>query len=219
MVDRELLAIFDDAGRQIGVKPRADVHRDGDWHMLVFVLSARSEADGRIRFLLQLRARPGDPYRGQVDTLAGGHVWAMESPLEGALRECHEEVGLQLEKHELTLLGSRFLEDPTGVCRRVIHYFYLCQRPLFLADMIFTDEVDGFIEVDLNEFAELIKGQRQRIDAQARTAGHGRAVQKIEIAKDVVSAYSVHTIDNFLRSIRAVRWAVTTGQVSGRFWD
>ncbi len=218
-MDSELLAIFDVSGRQVGVKHRAQVHRDGDWHILVFVLSARIKTDGCIRLLLQLRGRPNDPYRGQVDTLAGGHVGVTENHLEGAIRECREEVGLRLEMDEVLYLGKHLLEDPAGVCRRVIQHFYLCRRRIFLSDLAFTGEVNGFVEVDLDEFSELIKGKRQKINAEARLVALGEAIQVIEMTRDVVSAYSDKTLDNFQRAIRAVRLAVTTGQVDTEIWN
>ena len=121
--DREFLTIFDSTGRRIGVKTRAEVHRDGDWHWLVFVWVAWTASDGRRCFLLQLRARPGDPYRGQLDAPAGGHVWAKESHLTGALRECQEEMGVRFTPRELVYLGQRSLENPAGVCRRVMEHW------------------------------------------------------------------------------------------------
>ena len=219
MDSSELLAIFDPSGRKIGVKPRAQVHRDGDWHMLVFVLSARPESHGGIRLLLQLRARPDDPYRGQVDVLAGGHVSDEESHREGAIRECREEVGLRLEAEELTYLGNRRLEDLAGVCQRVIQHFYLCRRQIFLSDVLFTDEVDGFVEVDLDEFAELIEGNRQKIEAETRLAASQEATESIELTREVVLAYSDKTLNTFRRALRAVRFAITAGQVDTGFWD
>lgn len=218
MDDGELLAFFDPAGRRLGVKPRAQIHRDGDWHWLVFVWAARLDADGGKRFLLQLRARPDDPYRGQLDALAGGHVSALEGHREGAVRECREEVGVDLRADELVYLGERFLENPTGVCRRVIEHFYLCRRPLHLSETVFTREANGFVEVDLDQFAQLLEGTRERLGGQARLAPQGDRIQPIEITGEFLAAYSDEILDSFRRSLRAVRFHLDTGEVDRGIW-
>ena len=69
LYDDELLAIYDSDGRRIGVKPRREVHRDGDLHMLVFVFAARVDSSGNKRVIFQLRARRDDPYRGNIDAI------------------------------------------------------------------------------------------------------------------------------------------------------
>ncbi|HUZ18177.1 MAG TPA: NUDIX domain-containing protein [Spirochaetia bacterium] len=211
MDDRELLAVLDAEGRQIGIKTRAQAHADGDWHRLVFVLAARREANGRSRFLLQLRSRPGDRYQGQADVLAGGHVGADESHLDCARRECREETALDLDVDELLYLGCRRLENPTGVCRRVFQHFYLCLRKLTLTDPSFTDEASGFLEVDLDEFDELLADKRSTIAAIARTSEVAGA-HALRAGRDLVSAYSEETIESFRRSIRAVRYVLDTGR-------
>jgi 8-oxo-dGTP pyrophosphatase MutT (NUDIX family) len=184
----------------------------------VFVLAARTGADGGKRFLLQLRARPDDPYRGQLDALAGGHVSALESHLEGAVREAREEAGVDLRADELVYLGERFLENPAGVCRRVIEHFYLCVRPLRLTETAFTREANGFVEVDLDEFAELLEGTRERLDGQARRPDRGDAVHPIEITAEFLAAYSGEILDDFRRSLRAVRSYLDTGEVDRGVW-
>jgi 8-oxo-dGTP pyrophosphatase MutT (NUDIX family) len=199
------LAIFDASGHRIGVKLRGEVHRDGDWHWLVFVWVARLEDSGGRRFLLQLRARPEDPYRGQLDAPAGGHVSASENHLESALRECHEEMGVVFSASDLIYLGERSLESPTGVCRRVIEHFYLCVRPLRLEETAFTAEADGFVEVDLDEFEELISGTRIAIDGRARLRATGDAIQSIRVGREYVAAYSEEILGSFRYSLSAVR--------------
>ncbi|MFH1572036.1 MAG: hypothetical protein ABIL09_28860, partial [Gemmatimonadota bacterium] len=57
----ELLALYDGAGRVVGTKARAAMHRDGDWHALAFAWVAWRGAGGDLRLLLQRRGRPRDP--------------------------------------------------------------------------------------------------------------------------------------------------------------
>ncbi len=219
MENEELLAVFDAAGRQIGVKSRGQIHRDGDWHLTVFVWAARLEQDGSRRFLLQLRSRPDDPYRGQVDALAGGHVWAVETHIEGAVREFREEAGIEVHEEDLVYLGRRFLENPQGVCKKVIEHFYVCRRPIHLSEPVFSSEANGFIEVDLDEFSDLLEGKLHRVDAQARSVAHGDAVHSVGIGMEALAAYSDQIRDSFRRSVRAVGSYLETGEVDRHVWD
>ena len=63
-VSAEVLAFFDGAGRRLGSKTRAEVHRDGDWHWLVFVWCAWLRGNEPV-LLLQQRGRRGRPLRPQ----------------------------------------------------------------------------------------------------------------------------------------------------------
>ena len=214
----ELLAIFDHAGRQIGVKPRAEVHRDHDWHWLVFVWAARLDSSDQIRILLQIRARPDDPYLGGLDAPAGGHVTAAENHREGAIREFSEEVGVQLNDDDLVYLGDRFLENPTGVCQRVIEHFYLCRRSIDLREVDLNSEVSGFVELGLEDFEELLEGGRDIIEGRAILAGEGGDVREIEVTGEYLSSYSEAIIDDFCRSMRAIRTCLRTGEVDTGIW-
>ena len=50
----------------------------------------------------------------------------------------------------------------------MIEHFYFCQRLLGLGDVQFSSEANGFIEADLDEFAELIDHDRDVIAGRAR---------------------------------------------------
>ena len=169
----EMLAIFDSNGRPAGIKARDEVHRDGDWHQLVFVWCAWLNPLGKgpaggASLLLQRRARAGDPYASRLDAPAGGHVVASESHLDGARREFGEEVGIELTEEELRYLGESKLElDSTG-CSRVMQHFYLCQRAVQLEELRFNEEVDGFVIADLEGVIDILNGRRDSLSARAR---------------------------------------------------
>ncbi|MBI2505719.1 MAG: NUDIX domain-containing protein [Candidatus Latescibacteria bacterium] len=204
MKDREQLAFFDAAGQRLGTKSRAEVHRDGDWHWLVFVWAARADEASRIQVLLQIRSRPGDPYLGSVDAPAGGHVLAAESPVQGAQREFAEEVGIALAEKDLVYLGEGKLENPTGVCQRVIEHFYLCQRPVLLAETCFSDEAGGFVEVELEAFLELVEGRRERVSGLGRFAGQ-QEIHEVELTRQALAAYQDAMLEDFRRGLRGIR--------------
>jgi len=215
----ELLAVYDHNGLQVGTKVRAEVHRDGDLHWVSFLLAARRDSAGGKRFLLQLRGRPGDPYRGQVDCLAGGHIAANESQRQAIVRECREEAGVDLDPAALIYLGKRFLDNPTGVCRHVVDHFYLSGRPILLEEVAFTEEVSGFIEVDLSEFGKLVDKTRDRIPCLARSIERGTAIYSREITFNQLSAYSPPALENFRRSVHAIDVYFETGSVDESIWE
>ncbi len=209
----ERLAIFDRSGRRIGTKSRVEVHRDGDIHALVFLWAARVDARSHKRFLLQLRGRDGDPYRGQLDALAGGHVSAEEGQIDAVRRECREETGVELAVESLLPLGERFLENPVGVCRRVFECAYLSLKPIHLEDVTFSSEANGFVEVELDELAALLDGQRDGIDGLARTPQTGSAIQSIPITRGYFSAYAEPILEIFRLSIAAIARYLDTGSL------
>ena len=70
MSQEELLDVLDESGAVIGVKSRAQVHADCNWHGLVFVWSAWNQ-DGQAVMMMQRRGRAGDRFIAQIDALAG----------------------------------------------------------------------------------------------------------------------------------------------------
>ncbi|MBM3280626.1 MAG: NUDIX domain-containing protein [Candidatus Handelsmanbacteria bacterium] len=204
MREREALAFFDAAGNLLGVKSRAQVHRDGDWHWLVFVWAARVDEAGRIQVLLQVRSRPGDPYLGSIDAPAGGHVLAAESHLQGAQREFAEEVGIELAEEDLVYLGEGKLENPTGVCQRVIEHFYLCKKPVLLEEARYSEEAGGFVEVELEGFLGLAEGTQKNVKGLGRLAGQ-REAREVELTPQALAAYQEGMREDFRRGLRAIR--------------
>ena len=73
------------------------MHRDGDWHRTahIWVISRKYGV------LLQRRAADKDMWPNMLDISAAGHLQAGDDPLEGALRELQEELGIIAEPEEL----------------------------------------------------------------------------------------------------------------------
>lgn len=218
-MDTELLAVFNDNGAPLGTKPRAAVHRDHDWHWLVFVWAVRRDDHGNLRMLLQLRSRDGDPYRGQIDAPAGGHVMAEEGHLQGALREFREEIGVSLDGDDLAHLGEKKLELTYGHCRRVIQHFYLCTRPLTLDEVGFSDEVGGVVEVDLDALADLIDGRGNTVPGTARFPAAPSRHDAVEITGGHLAAYPPSILNMFHLSLQAIRQYFLHGHIDATVWD
>lgn len=84
------------------MKPKDDVHRDGDWHRAAHLWIA-AEDD---RVLLQKRADVKVNWPGLWDISVAGHVNAGESAIDAIVRESFEELGLRLSHDELTHIGT-----------------------------------------------------------------------------------------------------------------
>ena len=119
----EILEVLDEEGRPTGrVKPRAEVHRDGDWHRAfhLWVL----HPDGHV--LLQRRASGKDLAPGKVDVSVAGHVRPGETLLD-MVREAEEEIGLVVRPGQLDFLETVRSERsyPSGVVDREFQDVYV----------------------------------------------------------------------------------------------
>jgi isopentenyldiphosphate isomerase len=149
--DDEILDVFDERGRLLGTKRRADVHRDGDWH-LAFHLWVVAPAG----VLLQRRARDKSSWPGFLDASAAGHLLAGESIRDG-LREVEEELGAAYVFDDLVHLGVHRVADPersATVNRELQHVFAIRDdRPLTAWRDFDRVELDGLVLIGHDGFA------------------------------------------------------------------
>ena len=176
-MDDELLDTFDEAGRPLGSKRRADVHRDGDWHLAFHLWVVR--ADG---VLLQRRARAKGSWPGCLDASAAGHLLAGEA-VEDGLREAEEELGVVYAFADLQPLGIHRVADTERdgrVNRELQHVFGVRdERALHAWTAFDRTEVDGLVLVSHEGFAALAAGAPGGVPA---TAWDGVRPAAIEVA-------------------------------------
>lgn len=90
-------------------------------------------------------ARPGLIYAGHWD-LPGGGREGSETPLQCALRECHEELGIVVKASEV-IWGRSFAEATR------IKWFFVARLPASAASkVVFGDEGQGWILITEEEF-------------------------------------------------------------------
>ena len=182
----EYFDIFDQALQPIGVKARAEVHRDGDWHQVFHCWVIGREDDGAGYVILQKRAEDRD-YGGKIDISAAGHLEAGETVRDG-LREIREELGLCLSFDELLPFGVRLGMSKQGdlIDCQICHvFFYECNRPLS-AYRYAKDEIAGLLKLRIDDGLQLLTGERPSVDAPA-----------VGLAADCISI----TADDFIPSI------------------
>ena len=86
---QELFETFDECDRPLGLKPRAQVHREGIWHRAVNVFLF----DEHGRLYIQRRSACKDVGPGLWDLSAAEHLQPGESFEQGARRGLMEELG------------------------------------------------------------------------------------------------------------------------------
>lgn len=151
-LSQELLDLVDPQGVVIGQATRQRVHAEGLLHRAVHVLVLHP--DGRL--LLQKRALLKASWAGFWDTSVGGHVGAGEDPLQSALRECREELGIDLPASRLEPLGRYLFDGASLDAELVDSWLAVCEGP-FRPDPaevetvgFFTaSQVEGFISAGL----------------------------------------------------------------------
>jgi isopentenyldiphosphate isomerase len=114
------------------VKPRAAIHRDGDWHRALHVWVAGLDA-GRPFLTFQRRSPRKDTWPNRCDATVGGHYRAGET-LRDTLREIEEEIGIAPDPLALRSLGVRVCanEAEPGIIDRELQDVFLLRddRPL-----------------------------------------------------------------------------------------
>jgi isopentenyl-diphosphate delta-isomerase type 1 len=132
----EIVDVLTEEGHATGrTKPKADVHRDGDWHRAAHLWLVAP--DGRV--LLQRRSASKENWPDCWDISVAGHIAAGESSRDAAIREAFEELGLELHPHDLTFLGTlrwhAVLNDGAYI-ENEFHDVYIATRDLDLGALV-----------------------------------------------------------------------------------
>jgi 8-oxo-dGTP pyrophosphatase MutT (NUDIX family) len=186
----ELFDVCDAEGRLVGrTKPRAEVHRDGDWHRSVHlwvVVDGTSPATPERglhlagtsgpSIVFQRRSMKKDTHPGRVDVSVAGHLRAGED-VSAVLREAEEEIGLRLILGDLVRLGVRHREDrtsPERIDREHQEVFFAVARCAFESLRPDRDEVDALLRVPLASAEALCDGREEAVGArEVRTSEPG----------------------------------------------
>jgi 8-oxo-dGTP pyrophosphatase MutT (NUDIX family) len=157
MGPREVIDVYDAAGRHVGTKRRNLAHADGDWHHTFhcFVVSERPAGPA---LLLQRRHRR-KPYRaGQLDSSAGGHLLAGETPADG-VRELHEELGHHAAIADLEPVGMFPVAHGTGGCDHEFANLFVLRDSRQLSAWEFDRaEAGSLVEIGVDALEELLAG-------------------------------------------------------------
>jgi isopentenyldiphosphate isomerase len=95
----EIIDICDENNILTGIKKlKTQAHKIGLWHRSAHIWIYNSKKE----ILLQLRAKEKPLYPNMWDISVAGHVSAGEQPIQAALREIKEEIGLSVKESDLS---------------------------------------------------------------------------------------------------------------------
>jgi len=154
----EYFDVLDENGIKTGaIKPREEVHRDGDWHRAVYVWILNSKKE----LLLQKRSPEKDSHPNFWDISAAGHVLAGKNSLETAVREVEEELGLKIKESDLEYLYSynhRTIQNNGTFINGGVYDEYLLKIDLDLSNLkLQKEEVSDVKFINYVELEELVK--------------------------------------------------------------
>ena len=165
----EYFDIVDDNGIPTGQTVSRDVaHTDGIPHRTAHVWIIREKPDG-YDILLQKRSMNKDSFPGQYDTSSAGHIPAGDEPLESALRELNEELGIEAWPENLNYAGSFHIQYEKEFHGKMfrdneIAKVYVYREPVDIENLTLQEsEVEEVRWFELDAVWEEIHQRRDRI--------------------------------------------------------
>lgn len=167
MSETELLDIYDDSLTHIGVKPRNQVHRDGDWHR-TFQCWVIIQYQGKPSIVLQKRGADKTAFPNFYDISAAGHYTAGEDVIDG-LREIEEELGITVTVDELIPLGRRIsIATYSGnIDREISDVFFVNYDGAIESFEYDPEEVAGLAVMSIEKGLELFSGMVDAVQCDA----------------------------------------------------
>jgi isopentenyldiphosphate isomerase len=161
----EYFDVCDERGLPTGeVVERSTAHSKGILHRTTHVWIIR-ESEGGWQVLLQKRSENKDSYPGMYDTSSAGHIPAGTEPLDSALRELKEELGITAEKEQLKRIGTFRTEYEEVFHGKLFHdneviSVYVYSEPVDPDQLVLQEsEVEEVQYFDLREsYEEACKG-------------------------------------------------------------
>ncbi|MBO7358338.1 MAG: NUDIX domain-containing protein [Clostridia bacterium] len=145
----EYLDIVDENGQPTGrTVSRDTAHAEGIRHRTAHVWIVRGSKECR-EVLLQKRSMEKESFPGLYDTSSAGHIPAGDEPLESALRELNEELGISAAPQQLRFIGKFSIDYERGFHGRPfrdneVTWVYLYDSPVDISALTLqASEVDG----------------------------------------------------------------------------
>jgi len=135
----EYVDVLDSSGRPVGkMKPKSGVHRDGEWHGAahLWILNRGGQ------ILIQRRSPTKENWPNLWDVSVAGHISAGEGPVEAAIREAREELGITLDPSEcryLFTVAEQAALNKGNYVDNEYHHVFLVEKDLDLGDLKFND--------------------------------------------------------------------------------
>ena len=176
----EIFDIIDENGNPTGkTVERSIAHAEGIRHRTAHIWIIRRK-NGRTEILLQKRSRNKDSFPGKFDTSSAGHIQAGDEPLESALRELKEELGIHAVPEDLQFAGKfpiSFAKEFHGKMFRdeEIAFVYIYDHPVEIDRLTLQkEEVEEVQWFDLEEVYEQCGKHREITNIKERNSHEKR---------------------------------------------
>ena len=146
----EILDIFTRDGKYLGTRTRSECHQDnpGFYHKPVWIWIINDAGE----FLVQKRSQSKKWFSGYWDIPSAGHLEAGETPIDGAIRETKEELGIDTSSEDYQYIGE-YISDITWELGQV----YLLKINKEVKDMKFQKEEVEYAEwLPFEKFKKLL---------------------------------------------------------------
>lgn len=158
----ELFDVLNEKGQYTGrVETRQKCHKEGLWHKAVtlFILNSKGQV------LLQKRSANKKMWPNMWDITAGGHVLTGEFGFEAIMRECKEELGITLNKNEITFIGTAIsINEQNDIINKHFNEFYIANKEIDETKLhLQQEEVVDVKWIEKDEIIEKIKNHDDSI--------------------------------------------------------
>lgn len=152
----EIIDVLNERGEYTGeVASREKCHKEGLWHKAVvtFIMNSKQQV------LLQRRSANKKLWPNMWDVSAGGHVLAGEFGFQAGIRECKEELGIELNKNDLTFLGATTSSNiKNNIVNNLFNEYYIVNKEVNVTKLqLQEEEVSEVKWIDKDEIIEKIK--------------------------------------------------------------
>lgn len=163
----EKIDIYDEKFNFIGVSDKKLAHQTGYWHKSIICIVFNPETKS---IILQKKV-PGRYFFDRPDYLdfsVGGHYKSGEVIADG-VREIKEELGIEVNFKKLISLGVRkkSAKITDSFIENEFQYIFILPLNLSLSEYaIDGEEVNGLVEINIEEGLKLFKGQIDNVECE-----------------------------------------------------
>lgn len=147
----EYFDVLNEKGEYTGkTETRKKCHKEGLWHkaVVVFIINSKGQV------LLQKRSANKKTWPNTWDVTAGGNVLAGEFGFQAIIRECKEELGIELNKNDITFLGSVISTKNNNY----FNEYYVANKEIDITKLkLQEEEVSDVKWIDEDEIIQRIK--------------------------------------------------------------
>ncbi len=154
----ELVDVLDSNGMYTGkTVTREECGKKGLWHkaVCIFIINSKNQV------LLQKRSANKKTWPNMWDVTAGGNVLAGEFGFEAVIRELKEELGISINKSNLTFIGSVVSSNKRGdIINNYFNEYFIASKDLDETKLeLQEEEVSAVKWMEKEEIIERVKNK------------------------------------------------------------